>query len=136
MFFHLNVSTQYARVDSKLLESTRYDSHAYLYISALTSRVGPVPLRPQDNRRAMETGEGGGGVGRCRLTVSTPELKAPRYHRLKLEYDEPLPNFAFNFDLRRYTGGAPPSPTGGVRSPGEPDWLLAGAYPRPLLTST
>ena len=47
--------------------------------------------------------DGARKVGRCRLTVSKPELKAPWYHRLKLEYDEPLSNFPFNFDLRRYT---------------------------------
>ena len=42
-------------------------------------------------------------AGRFRLTLSEPEFKAPWYHRLKLEYDEPLSNFAFNLDLRRYT---------------------------------
>ena len=30
-------------------------------------------------------------------------LKAPGAKRLKLKYDEPLSNFAFNFNLRRYT---------------------------------
>ena len=29
-------------------------------------------------------------------------MKAPRTKRLKLKYDEPLSNFAFNFNLRRY----------------------------------
>jgi len=44
-------------------------------------------------------------AGRCRLTVSKPELKAQRlwFQRLKLQYDEPLSNFAFNFNLRRYS---------------------------------
>ena len=37
-------------------------------------------------------------VGRCRLTASKPVLKA----RLKRKCDEPLSNFAFNFNLRRY----------------------------------
>jgi hypothetical protein len=32
-----------------------------------------------------------------------PTLKAPGTKRLKLQYDEPLSNFAFNFNLRRYT---------------------------------
>jgi hypothetical protein len=41
-------------------------------------------------------------VGRCRLTVSKPVLKAPIVQRLKLQYDEPLSNFAFNFNLCRY----------------------------------
>jgi hypothetical protein len=30
-----------------------------------------------------------------------PELKAPRTQRLKLQCDEPLSRFAFNFNLRR-----------------------------------
>jgi len=29
-------------------------------------------------------------------------LKAPGTKRLKLEYDELLPSYAFNFNLRRY----------------------------------
>jgi hypothetical protein len=32
-----------------------------------------------------------------------PMLKAPGRTRLTLKYDEPLSNFAFNFNLRRYT---------------------------------
>jgi hypothetical protein len=32
-----------------------------------------------------------------------PELKPPGTKRLKLQYDEPLSNFAFNFNLHRYT---------------------------------
>jgi hypothetical protein len=31
-----------------------------------------------------------------------PKLKAPGTKRLKLKYDEPLSNFAFKFNLRRY----------------------------------
>ena len=31
-----------------------------------------------------------------------PALTAPGTKRLKLKYDEPLSNFAFNFNLRRY----------------------------------
>ena len=31
-----------------------------------------------------------------------PMLKAPRTKRLNLQYDEPLSNFAFKFNLRRY----------------------------------
>jgi Lon-like ATP-dependent protease len=42
-------------------------------------------------------------VGRCRLTVSNPSRERAWFHRLKLKYDEPLCNFAFNFNLRRYT---------------------------------
>ena len=32
-----------------------------------------------------------------------PTLKPPGTKRLKLEYDEQLPNFGFKFNLRRYT---------------------------------
>ena len=32
-----------------------------------------------------------------------PTLKPPGTQRLKLKYDEPLSNFAFKFNLRRYT---------------------------------
>jgi lipoate-protein ligase A len=32
-----------------------------------------------------------------------PTLKAPGTKRLKLKYDDPLSNFAFKFNLRRYT---------------------------------
>jgi len=32
-----------------------------------------------------------------------PTLKAPGTERLKLKYDEPPSNFAFKFNLRRYT---------------------------------
>ena len=31
-----------------------------------------------------------------------PTLKAPGTKRLKLKYDEPLSNFAFKFNVRRY----------------------------------
>ena len=31
-----------------------------------------------------------------------PKLKSPGIKRSKLKYDEPLSNFAFNFNLRRY----------------------------------
>ena len=31
-----------------------------------------------------------------------PTLKAPGAKRLKLKYDEPLPNVAFNINLRHY----------------------------------
>jgi hypothetical protein len=58
-------------------------------------------------RVAPRTGNGAGPehthhVVGCRLTVSKPVLKAPMPQRLKLQYDEVLSNFAFNFNLRRY----------------------------------
>jgi hypothetical protein len=34
-----------------------------------------------------------------------PTLKAPGIKLLKLEFDKPLSNFAFKFNLRRYTVG-------------------------------
>jgi len=47
-------------------------------------------------------------VGRCRLTVSKPELKARLLSALEAtKYDEPLSNFAFNFNLRRYNAVVP-----------------------------
>jgi hypothetical protein len=44
-------------------------------------------------------------VGRCRMTVSKPVLKAKHawFQRMKLECDEALSNLGFNFNLRRYT---------------------------------
>jgi hypothetical protein len=39
----------------------------------------------------------------CTLTLLKPELKAPTaFQCLKLKYDEPLSNFAVNFNLRCY----------------------------------
>jgi len=37
-----------------------------------------------------------------------PKLKPPGSKRLKLKCDVLLSNFAFKFNLRRYTGGPPP----------------------------
>ena len=42
-------------------------------------------------------------AGRCRLTRNRPMLNAPGRSRLKLRYDEVLSNFAFKFNLRRYS---------------------------------
>ena len=42
-------------------------------------------------------------VGRCRLTLSNPVLNPPGAQRLKLTCDDLLSNFAFNFNLCRYT---------------------------------
>ena len=47
-------------------------------------------------------------------------LKAPGTKRLKLKHDELLSNVAFKFNLRRYIE----------------EYLQAGAYTRPLVTST
>jgi len=48
-------------------------------------------------------------VGRCRLPVSKPVLKAPPSacnQLLKLKYDTLLSSFAFKFNPRHYTAGA------------------------------
>jgi len=56
-------------------------------------------------------------------------FKAPGTNRLKLEFDDLLSSFAFNFNLRRYTMAACLDTL--LR-----DGLEAGAYTRPLLSST
>ena len=48
-----------------------------------------------------------------------PTLKAPGTKRLKLECDKPLSNFAFKFNLRRYTKISPHKPLIKVRS-----WII------------
>jgi hypothetical protein len=51
-------------------------------------------------------------VGRCKLTAYKPALKAPTSMVSALEasqYDQTLPNFAFDFNLRRYNMGFPGS---------------------------
>jgi hypothetical protein len=46
----------------------------------------------------------GGGLGRAvQVAPIKPTLKAPGTKRLKLKCDEPLSNFVFNFNLRRYS---------------------------------
>ena len=56
-----------------------------------------------------------------------PTLKAPGTMRLKLKYGKLLSSFAFRFNLRRYTEGV-------LRFCC--DELQAGAYTRPLFSST
>jgi hypothetical protein len=56
---------------------------------------------------------------------------------LKLKYDEPHPNCAFNFNLRRYTK----SKKAALADPLEvrakmAAAIIAGAYTRPLFSST
>jgi hypothetical protein len=45
-------------------------------------------------------------VGLCWLTQSNRIRTCAWFQRLKVKCDEPLSNFAFNFNLRRYTLGA------------------------------
>ena len=44
-------------------------------------------------------------VGRCRLKRVETRVESAWFQRLKLGYDEPLSNFAFILNLRRYTAG-------------------------------
>jgi hypothetical protein len=79
----------------------------------------------------------------------TPALKAPGIERLKLKYDDPLSNFAFKFNLRRYnkdprcvglldTSADPPTFSTVAISTTITDsgMFEAGAYTRPLSSST
>jgi hypothetical protein len=61
---------------------------------------------------------------------------------LKREYHEPLSHFAFNFNLRQYTTESVWAFNIGTKTwrfigsgPGE-TWVQAGAYTRPLFSST
>ena len=60
-----------------------------------------------------------------------PTLKAPGSERLKLKCDEPLSNFAFKFNLRRYIEGGR-----SFLAMFDSDAPKAGAYTRPHLSST
>jgi len=69
-----------------------------------------------------------------------PTLKAPETWRLKLKCHEPLSNFALNFSLRRYTkvralGQLLARGADVLMSDVDVVWM-AGAYTRPLLSST
>ena len=57
-----------------------------------------------------------------------PKLKAPGTNLLTLKYYEPLSQFAFNFNLRRCMKES--------RAVLAEDRRMAGAYTRPLLSST
>ena len=76
------------------------------------------------------------GLGRAvQVAPVKPTSKAPGTKRLKLEYDELLSSFAFNFNLRRYNWVCRWMPRGAPRRPTPPRWPRAGAYTRPLLSS-
>ena len=63
-----------------------------------------------------------------------PTLKAPGSKRLKLEHEKLLSNFAFNFNLRRYTEVAPPAPSPAPAPAPAPAAapVAAGVVSRPL----
>jgi len=52
--------------------------------------------------------------GEVQVDPMKPVLKQPGTERLNLECDEPLSNFAFNFNLRRYTMVSCCRPAGGL----------------------
>jgi hypothetical protein len=80
----------------KLLSNFAFNFNVCRYTGA---RVRDVLIR-EESRAAAEIS----AVRRCRLKVSKPVLKAPIVSaRLKLHYDESLPSFALNFNLRCYS---------------------------------
>jgi hypothetical protein len=64
-----------------------------------------------------------------------PTFKAPGTKRSNLKYAELLSNFAFNVNLRRYNK-AGRAVTAAVASRLRAELLQAGAYTRPLFSST
>jgi hypothetical protein len=59
---------------------------------------------PQSWRVGYREPGGSGGRGRAVQVIPIkPTLKAPGTKRSKLQYDELLSSFAFNFNLRRYS---------------------------------
>jgi hypothetical protein len=87
---------------------------------------------------AGAAGDGEGGrleIERGRAVQVDPinlVLKAPGIKRLKLKFDDPLPNFAFKFNLRRYNEVMSFHACGANVG----DMYEAGAYTRPLFSST
>ena len=65
------------------------------------------PIRPQQEAEAQPQPASGDPVAlrpgkAVQVDPIKPTLKAPGTKRLELNYDGPLSNFAFNFNLRRY----------------------------------
>jgi len=77
-------------------------------------------------RRRVE--KAAAAVGRCRLIVSKPVLKARLISALETKYDEPLSKVAFNFDLRCYTAAAAEAAMD-AEFAGDPFWR--GGHPNP-----
>jgi hypothetical protein len=88
-------------------------------------------------------------VGRCRLNpvearvAIEARVESAWFKRLRLTYEEPLSNFAFNFNLRRYNkergvmeaAAAAVAPECAVAEAACTE-AEAGAYTRPLFSST
>ena len=85
----------------QLIVAAREDSRVLDSIPRLRGGEAAGALQRRDMERAAK-------VGQCRLTESKPVLTAQRlwFQHLNLEYHESLSNFAFKFNLRRYTKGA------------------------------
>jgi len=90
---------------------------------------------------------GGGAVPRrgrgVRVDPIKPMFKAPGTEGSKLKYDELLSKFAFKFNLRRYTSVpvgvalvVPPAPAPAPAAVAAAAAVAAGAYTRPLCSST
>ena len=66
-----------------------------------------------------------------------PTLTAPKSKRLKLKHDELLSTYAFDFNLRRYTMAVPVvADVAEMFKAVDGGAMAAGAYTRPLLSST
>ena len=71
------------------------------------------------------------------LDPDQPTLKAPGTECLKLNYDNMLSNFGFNFNLRRYNSAAVlVRAADGIATPLTVGLFQTGAYNRPLFGST
>ncbi len=68
-----------------------------VYAPGRRRRVGDARFHRPARRRHAHQGKP------VQVDPIKPTLKAPGTKRLKLEYDEPLSNFAFKFNLRRYS---------------------------------
>ena len=65
-----------------------------------------------------------------------PTLKSPETKYLKLNCDEPLSSFGFNFNLRRYIEESAGGDACRDAVMDAHDTCSAGAYTRPLFSST
>jgi hypothetical protein len=63
----------------------------------------PVRELPQDHRERQPVVRLHAVSRAVQVDPIKPKLKPPGTKRLKLEHDVPLSNFAFKFNLRRYT---------------------------------
>ena len=95
-------------------------------------RPGQGVLAVRGSARAVRQGRPGQAV---QVEPVTPPLKAPGTKRLKLTCEEPLSNFAFNINLRRYSLVHCDYNEFNILVNEEQD-ITAGACTRSLLSST